>query len=175
MKHSHKRPKSEQQNEFKTSFSSSKIGIFIKIKSSKSSFFCPEKDVLLLLGGFHHLALLFYGLYLRDLHQTSGIWCESVISEIPSPVDWPRSKKTGKIRKQCYQTLFLGLTAFNTQNKAKLQSDQVSRQSINKKYDFGQFFDFSWLHQKMAINFSKNQKVAFLCKKTGSNGFPVSN
>ena len=151
------------------------LGFLFWPKFSKTDFFCPKKDVLLLLGGIHHLAMLFYGLNLRDSHQTSGIWCEIAISGIPSQLDWPRSKKTGKIRKQCYQTLFLGLTAFNTQNKAKLQSDQVSRQSINKKYDFGQFFDFSWLHQKMAINFSKNQKVAFLCKKTGSNGFPVSN
>ena len=118
------------------------LGFLFWPKFSKTGIFCPEKDVLLLLGGFHHLALPFYGLNLRDSHQTSGIWCEIAISGVQPQLDWPRSKKTGKIRKQCYQTLFFGLTAFNPQNNCKLHSDQVSRHSNTKKYDFGQFFVF---------------------------------
>ena len=82
------------------------LGCWFWAKLSKTNFFCPKKDVLLLLGGIHHLALLFFGLNLRDLHQTSGIWCEIAISGVPPQLDWLRSKKTGKIRKQCYQTLF---------------------------------------------------------------------
>ena len=70
-------------------FSSEKNALvfLFRPKFSKTDFFCPKKDVLLLLGGIHHLALLFYGLNLRDLHQTSGIWCESPISDFPSQVD----------------------------------------------------------------------------------------
>ena len=116
-------------------FFSEKNGLCLAFgaKLSKTKFFCPKKDVLLLLGGINHLALLFYGLNLRDSHQTSGIWCEIAISGPPSQLDWPRSKKMGKIRKQCYQTLFFGLTAFNSPNCCKLLSDQVSRHSITKK------------------------------------------
>ena len=69
-------------------------------------FFCPKKNVSILLGGFHHLAWFFYGLNLRDLPQAFRIWCEIGISEGIPRLDCPRSKKTGKIRKQCYQTLF---------------------------------------------------------------------
>ena len=105
-------------------------------------FFCPKKNVSTLLGGFHHLALFFYGLNLRDLHQASGIWCKIGISSLLPQLDWPRSKKTGKITKQCYQTLFLGLMGFNTANNCKLHSDQVSRHSVTKKCDFGPFFNF---------------------------------
>ena len=61
-------------------------------------------------------------------------------------LDWTRLEKLGKIRKQCYQTLFFNLTPFNTPNHGKLHSDQVSRHSISKKYDFGPFFHFSWSH-----------------------------
>ena len=106
------------------------------------NFFCLKKNVSTLLGGFHHLALFFYGLNLRDLHQASGIWCKIGISSLLPQLDWPRSKKTGKITKQCYQTLFLGLMGFNTANNCKLHSDQVSRHSITKKCDFGPFFNF---------------------------------
>ena len=60
----------------------------------------------------------------------------------PVPGRLTTLQKNGKIRKQCYQTLFFGLTAFNPQNNCKLHSDQVSRHSITKKYDFGQFFNF---------------------------------
>ena len=105
-------------------------------------FFCPKKNVSTLLGGFHHLALFFYGLNLRDLHQASRIWCKIGISSLLPQLDWPRSKKTGKITKQCYQTLFLGLMGFNTANNCKLHSDQVSRHSITKKCDFRPFFNF---------------------------------
>ena len=105
-------------------------------------FFCPKKNVSTLLGGFHHLALFFYGLNLRDLHQASRIWCKNSISGVRSQLDWPRSKKTGKIRKQCYQTLFLSLTAFNTQTYCRLHADQVSKNLITKKYDFGPIFNF---------------------------------
>ena len=58
------------------------------------------------------------------------------ISEWIYELDWTRLEKTGKIQKQCYQTLFLGLTGFNTQNNCKLHSDQVSRHSISKNSDF---------------------------------------
>ena len=88
---------------------------------------------------------------------------------------WPHQEKLGKIRKQCYQTLFHVLTPFSTQDKCKLHSDQVSRHSIGKKYYFGRSFDFSWSHPEMGIIFSINPKVAFLTQKTGSNVFPVAN
>ena len=109
------------------------LGCWFWPKFRKTAFFCLKKDVLLLLCGINHLALLFFGLNLRDLHQTARIWCEIAISGVPYQLDWPRSKKTGKIKKQCYQTLFYGLTAFNPQNNCKLHSDQVSRHSITKK------------------------------------------
>ena len=127
------------------------------------------------MAGISHLALLFYGLKIRDLSQTFGIWPNISIPSVPTRLYWPRLEKTGKIRKKCYQTLFLVLTAFNTQNKCKLHSDQVSRHSISKKYDFGPSFDFSWSHPEMGKFFSINQKVAFLSQKTGSDGLPVAN
>ena len=112
------------------------------IDSRPEFFFGPKINVLILLGGFHHLATLFYGLNLRDLSQTSGIWCKNPILGVPSQLDIPHSKISGKIRNQCYLTLFRGLTAFNTQNNCKLHADQVSRHSITKKYDFCPFFNF---------------------------------
>ena len=83
--------------------------------------------------------------------------------------------KTGKNQKTVLPDTFLVLTPFNIQNKCKLHSDQVSRHSISKKYDFKRFSIFHGHPLKMGIIFLKNQKVAFLCKKTGSNGFPVAN
>ena len=145
------------------------------LPKSKNDIFCRKKCRFSLLDGFSHLACLFYCLKLRYLHQTSGIRCENLISRCLSHLDWTRSKKLGKIRKQCYQTLFLGLMAFNTQNKCKLHSDQVSRHFISKKCDFDPFFDFSWSHPEMGIFFWKNQKVAFFSQKTGSDDFPVAN
>ena len=141
----------------------------------KNGIFCRKKCRLSLSPGFSHLAWLFYRLKLHYLHRTSGIRCENLISGVRSQLDWPRSKKLRKIRKQCYQTLFLVLTTFTTQNKCKLHSDQVSRHSVSKKCDFDPFFDFSWSHPEMGIFFWKNQKVAFLSQKTGSDGFPVAN
>ena len=95
--------------------------------------------------------------------------------EVCIPLRLNTLQKLGKITKQCYQTLFLGLMTFTTQNKCKLHSDQVSRHSVSKKCDFDPFFDFSWSHPEMGIFFWKNQKVAFLSQKTGSDGFPVAN
>ena len=122
-----------------------------------------------------HLALHFYDLNIHELAQIFWIWCEMSISGGIYGLDWTRLEKPGKIRKKCYQTLFLVLTPFNIQNKGKLHSDQVSRHSISKKYDFKRFSIFHGHTLKMGIIFLKNQKVAFLCKKTGSNGFPVAN
>ena len=136
-------------------------------------FFGPKKNVSILLGGFHHLATLFYGLNLRDLSQTSGIWCKNSISGIPSQLDIPRSKKTGKIRKQCYQTLFLGLTAFYTQNNCKLHADQVSRYSITKKYDFCPFFNFWPSPLKLDGGFSNGRFGYFWAQKNPVNGFSI--
>ena len=145
-------------------WSKSKNGIFWQ---KKYSFW--EKSVI------SHLALLFYGLYIHELGQIFRIWCETLISGGIWHLDLTRLEKPRKIRKQCYQTLFLGLTAFNTQNKSKLHSDQVSRHFISKKCDFDPFFDFSWSHPEMGIFFWKNQKVAFFSQKTGSDDFPVDN
>ena len=142
---------------------------------SKKKIFAGKNCRFSLFVGICHLACLFYRLKLHYLHQTSGIRCEDLISGGVYHLDWTRSKKPGKIRKQCYQTLFVGLTAFTTQNKAKLHSDQVSRHSVSKKSDFKPFFDFSWSHPEMGIFFWKNQKVAFFSQKTGSDGFPVAN
>ena len=136
-------------------------------------FFGPKKNVSILLGGFHHLATLFYGLNLRDLSQTSGIWCKNPISGIPSQLDIPRSKKTGKIRKQCYQTLFLGLTAFYAQNNCKLHADQVSRYSITKKYDFCPFFNFWPSPLKLDGGFSNGRFGYFWAQKKPVNGFSI--
>ena len=136
-------------------------------------FFGPKKNVSILLGGFHHLGTLFYGLNLRDLSQTSGIWCKNPISGVPSQLDIPRSKKTGKIRKQCYQTLFLGLTAFYTQNNCKLHADQVSRYSITKKYDFCPFFNFWPSPLKLDGGFSNGRFGYFWAQKNPVNGFSI--
>ena len=119
----------------------------------KKRHFLPKKWLFSLLAGICHLAWFFYHLKLRYLPQTFRIRCENQISGGYSQLDWTSSKKLGKIRKQCYQTFFLGLTGFNTQNKCKLHSDQVSRHFINKKYGFRLFFDFSWSHPKMGIFF----------------------
>ena len=83
--------------------------------------------------------------------------------------------KTGKNQKTVLPDTFLVLTPFNIQNKCKLHSDQVSRHSICKKYDFGPYFHFSWSHPENGYNFWKNQKVALFSHKTGSDGFPVPN
>ena len=40
-------------------------------------------------------------------------------------------------KKRCYQTLFLGLMAFNAQKHYKVHSDQVWRHSISKSMIFG--------------------------------------
>ena len=142
---------------------------------SKNGIFWQKKWLLSLLTVFCHLAQSFYGLKLRDLCQGFRI-CQNIsISLVPTRLYWPRLEILGKIRKQCYQTLFLGLMAFNTQNKCKLHSDQVSRHFISKKCDFDPFFDFSWSHPEMGIFFWKNQKVAFFSQKTGSDDFPVAN
>ena len=136
-------------------------------------FFCPKKNVSTLLGGFHHLALFFYGLNLRDLHQASRIWCKIGISSCLPQLDWPRSKKTGKITKQCYQTLFLGLMGFNTANNCKLHSDQVSRHSITKKCDFGPFFNFWPSPLKLDRGFSTGRFGYCWAKKNPLNGFSI--
>ena len=136
-------------------------------------FFGPKKNVSILLGGFHHLATLFYGLNLRDLSQTSGIWCKNSILGIPSQLDIPRSKIKGKIRKQCYQTLFLGLTAFYAQNNCKLHADQVSRYSITKKYDFCPFFNFWPSPLKLDGGFSNGRFGYFWAQKNPVNGFSI--
>ena len=95
-------------------------------------FFGPKKNVSILLGGFHHLARFFYGLNLRDLHQAFGIWCEIGISLRLTHLDWPRSKKTEKIRKPRSQQFFLVLRVSNLQNNCKLPSDQVWQHSVHK-------------------------------------------
>ena len=95
-------------------------------------FFGPKKNVSILFGGFHHLAWFFYGLNLRDLHQAFGIWCEIGISLRLTHLDWPRSKKTEKIRKPRSQQFFLVLRVSNLQNNCKLPSDQVWQHSVHK-------------------------------------------
>ena len=93
---------------------------------SKNGIFWQKKWLLSLLTVFCHLAQSFYGLKLRDLCQGFRI-CQNIsISLVPTRLYWPRLEILGKIRKQCYQTLFLVLTAFYIANKCKLHSDQVS-------------------------------------------------
>ena len=142
---------------------------------SKNGIFWRKKDCFSLFGCISHLALLFYRLNIHELSQTFRNRCKILISGGPYKVYWTRLEKLWKIRKQCYQTLFLGLTTFFTQNKCKLYSDQVSRHFISKKGDFDRCFDFSWSHPEMVIFFWKNQKVAFFRKKSGSDDFPVAN
>ena len=92
----------------------------------KKRHFLAKKWLLSLLTVFCHLAQSFYGLKLRDLCQGFRI-CQNIsISLVPTRLYWPRLEILGKIRKQCYQTLFLVLTAFYIANKCKLHSDQVS-------------------------------------------------
>ena len=119
----------------------------------KKRHFLAKKWLFSLFSSICHLAWLFYCLKLPYLHQTSRIRCKNLISGWPSHLDWTRSKKLRKIRKQCYQTLFLGLIAFNTQTSYKLHYDQVSWHSVSKKYGFGLFFNFSWSHQNLGVFF----------------------
>ena len=105
-------------------------------------FFGPKKNVSILFGGFHHIAWFFYGLNLRDLHQAFGIWCEIGISLRLTHLDWPRSKKTEKIRKPRSQQFFLVLRVSNLQNNCKLPSDQVWQHSVHKNLVYGNFPSF---------------------------------
>ena len=103
-------------------------------------FFGPKKNVSILFGRFHHLAWFFYGLNLRDLPQAFRIWCEIGISEGIPWLDCPRSKKTGKIRKQCYQTLF--------------SVWRLSTKQITANYILTKFRDIPSAKSRILANFS---------------------
>ena len=119
------------------------------------NFFCFCFDFL-----FVFVLILFYGLKIQESDQIFRIWQKIGIWRALTRLDWPRWEKLRKIWKQCYQTLFFSLTAFNTQTYSKIHSDQVWRHSISKKYDFGPISHFSPWHPYSGIFFSKNHFAA---------------
>ena len=90
-------------------FSALKNGPIFRIwGQNKKTAFLPEKNLFgHFTDGFYYIAMAVFGLNLRDLSQSFGIWCENPISAVLPMADWPRLKKAKKIQKKPFLGVFL--------------------------------------------------------------------